>query len=150
MSLAEQAQAAGEAVVKAYPTLDSDPESLELVMHTRNLYIAKGMRPAEAIIKAAEKIMGKAPKAAGESAGTRESREEREQRRFNDKRESLRRHRQIPPTTHRSGGSNRSMTDGLDVGKLSDKKFDNLDAQTKREARGDFVGEKSKPRLRKR
>ena len=129
----QAAKAAGEAVVAAYPALENDEESLELVMHTRNLFIAKGMPAAEAIIKAAEKIMGPAPKArdAGRAQGM--SRIER-------KREDLRRHRQIPPTTHRAGSGSRSSIGDIDVAKMSDRKFDALDKREKAEARGDFVG----------
>ena len=141
----QAAKAAGEAVVAAYPALENDEESLELVMHTRNLFIAKGMPAAEAIIKAAEKIMGPAPKA-------RDVGREQGMSRIERKREDLRRHRQIPPTTHRAGSGSRSSIGDIDVAKMSDRKFDALDKREKAEARGDFVdgSGKSGKRLRRR
>ena len=141
----QAAKAAGDAVVAAYPELETDEESLELVMHTRNLFIAKGMPAAEAIIKAAEKIMGPAPKA-------RDVGKEQGKSRIERKREDLRRHRQIPPTTHRTGSGSRSSIGDIDVARMSDRKFNALDKREKAEARGDFVGGDGKTgkRLRRR
>lgn len=167
VAAALQAQATTNAVAsvrKAFPALDPESrkfneETLDIVRATANLFQSKGMTAAEAIIKAAKRVLGepagggdgtkppksgkKAAKAAAARDAQQRARDGKDARTQQQRLKDLARSKRIPPRTAGGGVPNRNSvreTDDDDASTVTEGRFRRMSDQEKREARGDFVG----------
>ena len=167
VAAALQAQATSNAVAsvrKAFPALDPasrkfNEETLDIVRATANLFQSKGMTAAEAIIKAAKRVLGepadggdgtkppksgkKAAKAAAARDAQQRARDGKDARTQQQRLKDLARSKRIPPRTAGGGVPNRNSvrdTDDDDASTVTEGRFRRMSEQEKREARGDFVG----------
>ena len=163
-----EAQATANAVAsvrKAFPALDPqsrkfNEETLDIVRATANLFQSKGMTAADAIIKAAKRVLGdpeadaggggksgksgkKAAKAAAARDTQQRARDGKDARTQQQRLKDLARSKRIPPRTAGGGVPNRNSvrdTDDDDASTVTEGRFRRMSDQEKREARGDFVG----------
>lgn len=136
------------AVLKEYPWLDdkdkknADHEAIEEVVEWRNFYITqKGMAPAEALRKAAERVAksrdeDEAEESAEEEDGKEKAKEAGEERTKTAIKKGAETASKQPPPT--KGKGNRSSEEQqLNVEDMDDDAFDKLPAAEKKRLRGD-------------
>ena len=147
-------ETAAATAIEKYPWLDHnpknperDPEAIAEVVALRDTYIGRGMKPGEALTKAADKIAklrdddagggdGKKGKDGGKDGDDKDPKAERSQAAI--ARNAKAAIAQPPPV----GGKGNRTTDadgGPDVAKMSDKQFKDMPEEERARARGDFV-----------
>lgn len=144
----------------AYPVLnpehdDFNEESAQDVMDLASTYRAKGMTPAEAIQKAAKKLLGvetpkqtqatevkaRVDKDEAEAEAKRQAKED--ERKATQVKKNLEANKQQPADTRKVGADTDKAGGGItnkDVMKMSQDDFNKLDEETLARMRGDVIG----------
>ena len=142
-------------VMRDYPQLNDakkktfDADALQEVITLRNGYIQNGMSVAEALRKAAKRLLGKAAREDDDgeddedrARGKRKVAKDPNQRSVKQLRNQMRRAQRTPPSLRNAGGSGRPVGGDLTAEQLAnmpESKFRRIDAKAKAKARGDFV-----------
>lgn len=141
----ESAQDAANRVVAAYPQLQDDSdqydeEVLQDIVALRDTYIARGMKSAEAIEKAAKRLLGDPP-SAEDDAGDPDP-EAKRKKLAKDKvlRNAQAAKRQPPPIGKRGDASPKHGAEAdMDPSEPSEEEWDALPEKEKARLRGDYV-----------
>lgn len=140
--------AAANRMIQKYPFLDSqsedaDEEAIDLVIAARDANIRKGMAPAEALEKAADKIGRLFSKEGGDGGGKKDDAGDPagDRARQAITRNAAAANRQPPPPTGGRGERGRVTESGdkINVAAMSDEEFRALPEAEKARIRGDFV-----------
>ncbi len=136
-------------VMRDYPQLNDankktfDAGALKEVVTLRNGYIQDGMSVADALRKAAKRLLGKAKVEPEDEDEDRPSSKGGQNRRtVKQLRGAMKKAQRIPPSLRNAGGSGRPVGGDLTAEQLAnmpESKFRRIDAKAKAKARGDFV-----------
>ena len=139
-------------VMRDYPQLNDankktfDAGALKEVVTLRNGYIQDGMSVADALRKAAKRLLGKSKVQADEEDDdedrARGKVKDPNKRSVKQLRQKMRNAQRTPPSMRNAGGSGRPVGGDLTAEQLAnmpESKFRRIDAKAKAKARGDFV-----------
>ena len=139
-------------VMRDYPQLNDankktfDVGALKEVVTLRNGYIQDGMSVADALRKAAKRLLGKSKVQADEEDDdedrARGKVKDPNKRSVKQLRQKMRNAQRTPPSMRNAGGSGRPVGGDLTAEQLAnmpESKFRRIDAKAKAKARGDFV-----------
>ena len=151
----DRTNAAVAEVMRDYPQLDDgrkktfDANALKEVITRRNGYIQDGMTVADALRKAAKRLLGKSKVQADEedddedrARGKRKVAKDPNQRSVKQLRNQMRRAQRTPPSLRNAGSGGKPAGGELtaeQLARMPESKFKRLDPKAKSEARGDFV-----------
>ncbi len=151
----DRTNAAVAEVMRDYPQLNDakkktfDADALQEVITLRNGYIQNGMSVAEALRKAAKRLLGKAAREDDDgeddedrARGKRKVAKDPNQRSVKQLRNQMRRAQRTPPSLRNAGSGGKPAGGELtaeQLARMPESKFKRLDPKAKSEARGDFV-----------
>ena len=151
----DRTNAAVAEVMRDYPQLNDankktfDAGALKEVVTLRNGYIQDGMSVADALRKAAKRLLGKAAREDDDgeddedrARGKRKVAKDPNQRSVKQLRNQMRRAQRTPPSLRNAGSGGKPAGGELtaeQLARMPESKFKRLDPKAKSEARGDFV-----------
>ena len=151
----DRTNAAVAEVMRDYPQLNDakkktfDADALQEVITLRNGYIQNGMSVAEALRKAANRLLGKAAREDDDgeddedrARGKRKVAKDPNQRSVKQLRNQMRRAQRTPPSLRNAGSGGKPAGGEMtaeQLARMPESKFKRLDPKAKSEARGDFV-----------